>query len=396
MTAQTNMNERIAAWNAEAEACPCGSNHHHVDMYTVISDHALEDIASYLQDKGYQHVTVIDDPHTASAAGYRVLKLLQQAGIQAEEVCLPFNNAGDVVADERYMVKVLLGISSTTEAVLAVGSGTIHDLTRFACSMRKLPFISVPTAASVDGFTSAGAPLLLDGVKRTIQTVAPEAIFADVSLLASAPQTMTAAGFGDMLGKYTSLADWKVSRDLAQEPYCPLGARMTEEALLACIEHVDEIAAGSPCGMDVLIRALIASGISMLIIDHSRPASGGEHHISHRIEMELLAQDRPQVLHGAKVGVAAALLTDLYKGLAVQEPESAFQVYRALPDSQQMRDWLQQVGGPGRFDELGVTEDMLERAVHTAHTLRDRYTGLKYLNDHNLIDSNTLQALSRS
>lgn len=95
--------------------------------------------------------------------------------------------------------------------MIAVGSGTIHDIVRFAAFQRDLPFISYPTAPSVDGFTSARAPLILYGTKTTIQTKAPSALFADLDLLKAAPQSMVAAGFGDMLGKITSLADWEIS-----------------------------------------------------------------------------------------------------------------------------------------------------------------------------------------
>ncbi|MDP4097778.1 sn-glycerol-1-phosphate dehydrogenase [Paenibacillus sp. P96] len=376
-----NLNERIQQWNEEARQCPCGNPHRVVDMQIHMHDGALSEVAPYLQRKGYGHVTVVNDDPTFKAAGERVLSDLRTAGLQADEIRLQGNSVGDVVADESYIVKVLLDVADASRAVLAVGSGTIHDLVRFVCYKMGRPFISIPTAASVDGFTSAGAPLIVDGTKQTFQAVPPEAIFADLSVLAAAPQNMTAAGFGDMLGKYTSLADWHVSRDLGHEPFCSLGSRITEEALEACVTGVDAIAQGSTEGAGILMDALIASGISMLIIDHSRPASGGEHHVSHRIEMELIAEGRKQILHGAKVGVASALLADMYKELAEHEHVEAFQVYRSLPSTEQMRSWLHQVGGPATIDELGVSAEQLDRALHTAHTLRNRYTGLKYMNE---------------
>ncbi|MFB5678182.1 sn-glycerol-1-phosphate dehydrogenase [Paenibacillus terreus] len=380
-----NMNERIREWNEEAKHCSCGNPHREVNMQIYMQEGALNEIAPYLRRQDYSHVTVVNDEHTFRAAGGRVLSDLRAASLQADEIRLQGNSAGDVIADEAYIVKVLLGVADTSHAVLAIGSGTIHDLVRFVCYKMGLPFISVPTAASVDGFTSAGAPLIVDGTKQTFQAVAPEAIFADLSVLAAAPQSMTAAGFGDMLGKYTSLADWHVSRDLGREPFCPLGSRITEEALEACIAGVGAIAEGSPEGAGILMEALIASGISMLIIDHSRPASGGEHHISHRIEMEFIKEGRKQILHGAKVGVASALLADIYRNLAERENLEAFRIYRGLPSTEQMRSWLRQVGGPATIDELGVSAEQLDRALHTAHTLRSRYTGLKYINEHQLL-----------
>ncbi|MCC3381529.1 sn-glycerol-1-phosphate dehydrogenase [Paenibacillus farraposensis] len=382
-----NMNEQIKQWSEEAQASNADHPHRKVELFIEVRDGALEAVAPYLNQQGYHHVTLVEDKHTSAAAGQKVAKLIREAGLTVDIVRLPPNAVGDVIADETYIMKVLLGVTDKSQAVLAVGSGTIHDLVRFVCYKMNRPFLSIPTAASVDGFTSAGAPLIVDGSKQTFQAVPPEAIFADLSVLASAPQTMTAAGFGDMLGKFTSLADWHVSRDLGNEPFSPVANRITEEALHACVEHVDEIAAGSKAGVEVLMNALIASGISMLMIDHSRPASGGEHHISHRIEMDFIAEGRKQVLHGAKVGVASALLSDLYRELAASQDVEAFNVYRTLPASEQMRAWLAQVGGPSTIAELGVTEDQLARALRTAHTLRDRYTGLKYMNEHQLLRS---------
>ncbi|MGR6126274.1 sn-glycerol-1-phosphate dehydrogenase [Paenibacillus sp. SER-28] len=382
-----NMNEQIKLWNEEAQASNADHPHRKVELFIEVRDGALDSVAPYLNQQDYRHVTLVEDEHTSVAAGTKVAELIREAGLTVDVVRLPPNAVGDVIADEAYIMKVLLGVADKSQAVLAVGSGTIHDLVRFVCYKMNRPFLSVPTAASVDGFTSAGAPLIVDGSKQTFQAVPPEAIFADLSVLANAPQTMTAAGFGDMLGKFTSLADWHVSRDLGNEPYSPVANRITEEALRACIEHVDEIAAGSKAGVEVLMNALIASGISMLMIDHSRPASGGEHHISHRIEMDFIAEGRKQVLHGAKVGVASALLSDLYRDLAASQDVEAFKVYLELPTSEQMRAWLAQVGGPSTIAELGVTEEQLARALRTAHTLRDRYTGLKYMNEHQLLRS---------
>lgn len=376
-----SLNDRIAEWNMEASQCTCGNPHRTVEMHICLEDGALAQLPPYLSKQNYKKVTVVFDEHTKQAAGDEIITYLKSAGVITEELFLPGNTGGEVVADEAFIVKVLLGVSKDTDAVIAVGSGTIHDLVRFVCFKMNKPFVSVPTAASVDGFTSAGAPLIVDGTKQTFQAIPPEAIFADLSVLAKAPQVMTAAGFGDMLGKFTSLADWKISRDLGEEPYCPLAYQMTEEALMDCVHHVNEIAEGSKQGVRILMEALIASGISMLIIDHSRPASGGEHHISHRLEMEFLQQGKKAILHGAKVGVASALLSDVYRSLYESGQEEAFDAYKDLPAREQMQQWLSSTGGPSTIQELGVTDEQLERAMRTAHTLRARYTGLKYLNE---------------
>src|SRR5690625_4586681 len=176
-----------------------------------------------------------------------------------------------------------------------------------------IPFVSVPTAASVDGFTSKGAPLIFRGFKETIQTASPIAVFADIDVLKIAPREMTAAGFGDMIGKYTSLLDWKISHLIANEPYNKLAAKSTKKSLEACVKYVHQIADHEDEGLKILMQSLIESGLVMLVLDFSRPASGSEHHLSHYWEMELLKNEEKQLLHGAKVGVASAIIVDLYK-----------------------------------------------------------------------------------
>ncbi|WP_338708327.1 sn-glycerol-1-phosphate dehydrogenase [Paenibacillus amylolyticus] len=376
-----NMNERIAAWNEEAQQCACGHQHRVVDMLIHLEAGAIQRLPGYLSEQGYRQVTVVYDRHTFRAAGSDVLSSIREAGMHVDEIALPENRTGDIIADEAAIVQVMLGVRLESQAVIAVGSGTIHDLVRFVCSKMNKPFLSIPTAASVDGFTSAGAPLIVSGIKQTFQAVPPEAIFADMNILEQAPQVMTAAGFGDMLGKYTSLADWIVSRELGGEPFCPVAYRMTEEALHTCIDHVQAIAEGRAEGVAVLMDALIVSGISMLIIDHSRPASGGEHHLSHILEMDLMQAGERPVLHGAKVGVACALLTVKYKELAQTSGEPVFGIYDQLPEASQLIAWLEQVGGPVTTEQLGVTPEMVEHAFNTAHTLRPRYTGLRYINE---------------
>ncbi|PQP82338.1 sn-glycerol-1-phosphate dehydrogenase [Paenibacillus sp. PCH8] len=376
-----NMNERMAAWNEEAQQCACGHPHRVVNMLIHLEAGAIQRLPGYLSERGYDRVTVVYDQHTFRAAGSDVLSSIRGMGIHVDEMAMRENRTGDIVADEAAIVQIILGVSLESQAVIAVGSGTIHDLVRFVCSKMNKPFLSVPTAASVDGFTSAGAPLIVSGVKQTFQAVPPEAIFADMDILEQAPQVMTAAGFGDMLGKYTSLADWIVSHEMGGEPFCPVAYRITEEALNTCIDHVNAIAEGQSEGVAVLMDALIVSGLSMLIIDHSRPASGGEHHISHIWEMDLMEAGRRPVLHGAKVGVACALITEKYKELAQTSGEPVFSVYESLPEASQITGWLEQVGGPTTTEQLGVTREMVEHALTTAHTLRNRYTGLKYINE---------------
>ncbi|WP_339321998.1 sn-glycerol-1-phosphate dehydrogenase [Paenibacillus sp. FSL W8-0194] len=361
----------------------------------VLEKGALKQAAFYLKDKGCRDVIMAADTNTYEAAGKKLKEELKAAGVTVRLCLIEPGASGDVVADETSLLQLLIEVNpETTDAVIAVGSGTIHDIVRYVCYKTGKPFVSVPTAPSVDGFTSKGAPLIVRGVKKTFPAIGPVAIFADVDVLTKAPQQLVAAGFGDMLGKYTSLFDWKFSHLAAQEPYDEEVADMTEKALRACVEHVDEIGKRTEEGIRILMTSLIESGIAMLKFGQSHPASGAEHHLSHFWEMEYLRRGSRALLHGAKVGVACAEISRLYHDAAFRgvypgrEPEmlkkhesQVREWLNEVPGEADIRSLLQRAGGPASLQELGIDDGLFADSVREAHRLRDRHTLLRALNE---------------
>lgn len=362
----------------------------------MVLDHGVIDqVPGYLKEHGLAQPVLVADVNTYEAAGRKLMNSLRDAGIEARLTLIEPDSQGDVVADERSMMQLFIeAVPEKTDCLIAVGSGTIHDITRFVGHRSQMPFISVPTAPSVDGFTSAGAPIIVKGVKKTYQASAPKAIFADLEVLMKAPQPLVAAGFGDMLGKYTSLFDWRHSSAIGGEPYDEQVAAITEAALLACVEHAQDIGQRSETGIRVLMTALIESGIAMLLFGQSHPASGAEHHLSHYWEMEFLNQGRRALLHGAKVGVASAEISRLYhdavdngvfpytepKGFA-QNRNRIQEWLTKVPAPDQLHSLLRLAGGPAISEELGVDQALVQRSLQEAHTLRDRHTLLRVLNE---------------
>src|SRR5690625_1022071 len=363
-----------------------------------IESGALQNISVFLKKRQHKHIVIVYDANTKQAAGNDVSYQLSETDFTVTRVELQANKHQQVIADEPSLVQLLIETPNEADVILAVGSGTIHDIVRFVSYKMSIPFISVPTAASVDGFTSKGAPLIFRGFKNTVQTASPIAVFADTNILKRAPKDLTAAGFGDIIGKYTSLLDWSISNLIANDPYNNLAANLTKNSLTACVNHVDEIAAHSEFGIKVLMQSLIESGLVMLILDFSRPASGSEHHLSHYWEMELLKQDQKQLLHGAKVGVATTIIIDLYKQFfmeydvsnipsnwiyaqKLQEHWNIIQENVAdLPKVANVREILQKVGGPSTPEELNISDALVSESLNEAIYLRDRCTGLYLMN----------------
>ncbi|WP_419874028.1 sn-glycerol-1-phosphate dehydrogenase [Candidatus Pristimantibacillus sp. PTI5] len=351
---------------------------------------AIQEVAPYLKERLYTQVVIAADAITYGIAGETLEEAIAALGIAVQVTLIKPDRQGDVIADEASIVQLLLDIQQkNAQVVVAAGSGTIHDISRYAAYTAGIPFVSVPTAPSVDGFNSKGAPIIIRGEKKTIAAIGPDAIFADLDILSKAPAAMVAAGFGDMLGKYTSLFDWSFGASEGGEPYSEEVAEITRIALHKCVEHVEQIASRDQDGIRILIEALIESGLAMLLFGQSHSASGAEHHLSHYWEMEYIRLGKRQLLHGAKVGVACAEISKLYHRLASEEaglaftanPEKVREAIAALPDETMIRGWLKRVGGPSTTEELGVDAELLMRSLQEAHQVRpNRYTLLRALN----------------
>ncbi len=270
---------------------------------------AVSQLVQYCAERQLTRFALVADTNTYAALGERVEQALTAAGYDVTRIVL----AGDeVIADERYVVETLLRAPLGDCTFLAVGSGTLTDIARFVSHRSGRAFISLPTAPSVDGFASIGAPLVLRGVKQTITAQAPVALFADLETLMNAPRRLIAAGYADMIAKFTSLADWKLGALLWNEPFDDGIYQRVQAAVESCVRQTEAVAQASEDGIRGLIDALIESGVCMLEFGDSRPASGAEHHASHYWEMKLLREGRPAVLHGAKVGYALTLIAAQY------------------------------------------------------------------------------------
>lgn len=402
-------------------------------LAVTIDANAVQQLVRFCVENNMHSLFVVADQNTQRAQGEVVVAGLQAAGLHVKT--LVFTDR-EVVADGAHILDVLIAAGREDWTYVAVGSGTLTDITRFASHRTKSSFISVPTAPSVDGFTSIGAPLIIHGVKDTVLAQAPIGIFADINTLASAPQPMIAAGFGDMLGKATSVADWRIGRLLWDEPYDESIARRTLTAVDLCVANAPAIGQGDQAAIRVLMEALIESGFCMLDFGTSRPASGAEHHYSHYWEMKLLQEGRPAILHGAKVGVATALVAgyyDQFRRMSRQdvvdrleastlppraaEVERIREAYGALaddivkvqakflnltdadydqikhrivenwdeiqaiaaqvPPADQIAALLRTAGGPSTTAELGLSADEEAQAIAYGHYLRDRFTSRK-------------------
>ena len=293
--------------------CSCGRDHGVETQIAIVEAGCLTKLDAYMAEYGIEGFrVVIYDENTYHAEG-----VVRPAADQ--EIILDPEN---LHANEVGVAMVMDQLSEQAQVLVAIGSGTVHDITRYCAYLKGIPFVSCPTAASVDGYCSSVAAMTWEGAKKTLTAVAPRLVLADTNVIARAPIRLARSGFGDMIGKYIALADWRIAHAITGEFFCERIATIMEEATQAVLESSDGIAAGEGAAFEKLIYGLILSGIAMQMMGNSRPASGGEHHISHCIEMGpdgLGAHS--DALHGEKVGVGTLMASAEYHRLALLPDE---------------------------------------------------------------------------
>lgn len=340
--------------------CECGKEHQMATALCVIEAGALSRFDRYLEQAGVSGKRcAVYDTNT-----YNIPGLVRPKAQQ--EIVLP---AEGLHADEKATARVLAEMEPDIGVLIAVGSGTVHDTTRYCAKEKGIPFVSVPTAASCDAFCSTVAAMTWYGFKKTLPGVAPLLVVADTDIIAAAPWYLTLSGIGDMLGKYTALADWKISQAVTGEEVCPIIYGIMKEALEGIWNNRQGLLEKSPEACEAVIYGLLMSGLAMQLMGNSRPASGAEHHISHFIEVEPNLLDlHSDALHGEKVGVGTVLASTEYHRLTAKE-DIAGDVSPYAPVS---ADRMMDIFGPrlcdacleeNRNDCLAkVTPDKLEKA----------------------------------
>lgn len=277
-------------------------------------------------------------------------------------------------------------VAKASDYLLAVGSGTLNDMAKSVSTRLNIECGVLVTAASMDGYCSKGAALMRGGFKVTDEVHTPSDILIDLEIVRNAPRLMTASGFGDIIGKYTCLTDWKMAHIVNGEPIHQEAFTLMEQARAACVDAFEDLTEYKADAIAKLMNALITAGTSMAICGNSRPASGSEHHQSHFLEMDFVRRGERVPLHGIKVAIGTLVSITLYKYLkdnkvAFQGAEEVYKLSDELPSVDTIRNMLIKMGCPVRFSEIGVRKETMEEMIEKAYTVRDRYTVLTLMHD---------------
>ena len=231
---------------------------------------------------GNSKAIVVADCNTWRVAGEEVFDHLAGAGIDTVRFIIPDEHFH---AEWKYVEMVEEQIRNAGAIAVAAGSGVINDLCKLSSSHLGQGYMCVPTAASVDGYTSFGASITYQGLKQTFDCPAPGAVVADISVIAKAPKEMTAAGYADLAAKIPCGAEWMIADLFGTEPIIPDAWHVLQDVLDDMLSDPEGVAAGDEDAIASLFEGLTLSGIAMQAARSSRPASCTDHLFSHYLDM---------------------------------------------------------------------------------------------------------------
>ena len=400
-------------------SCSCGLVHKCDIKHVKIGKDALSALPELTAN--YARILVAADENTYAVCGKTVEKLL---GSKWEGTCI-YHRTGLLVPNEEAIDELRGYLTSETDLIVGIGSGVIQDLCKYVSYNAGLPYHIVATAPSMDGYASMGAAMILVNMKVTCSTHTPEAIIGDLDILKDAPMEMIRSGYGDILGKFSCLNDWKLSAVVRGEYFCQTIYDMIYEMLLRTKDLGPALQRRDPDAVGILMEAIVGVGVAMAYIGNSRPASGSEHHLSHFFEITGLLNDEFYFMHGTDVAYSAVYTQKLREELLkLQKPvargghnradwernirniysaaaqgvidlqdkqgwykqerlpvyaekwEEIKTVLREVPSSEELTAYLESAGLDLREFEQAYRPEKLQNAIWYAKDLKDRYSVL--------------------
>ena len=300
----------------QGKLCACGKIHDH-NIRLKIGAGIIRELAQAVQELGGTKVFVLSDRNTFAAAGQQACRLLEEAGIPYVSHCFA---EGAPEPDEKSVGSAVMHFDSSCDLILGVGSGVINDIGKILSTVTGKPYIILGTAPSMDGYASASSSMTRDGLKISLPSRCPDMIMGDTDILCQAPLKLMRSGLGDMLAKYVSICEWRISHLITGEYYCEEIAQLIRQAVKRCADNAGGLLRREEGAVRAVFEGLVIAGTAMKYAGLSRPASGVEHYISHVLDMRGAQFHIPVELHGIQCAVGTLLAVQLYEKLKAIKP----------------------------------------------------------------------------
>ena len=418
--------EKLNAMNGTL--CSCGKTHR-FSAKVLTGKGVLSALPDCIRDWNGSRAFVLSDRNTLEAAGRRVCEILQNAGIPFTSYSLPTDAPEP---DETSVGSAIMHFDLSCDILIAVGSGVINDIGKIVSAVSGLPYIIVGTAPSMDGYASASSSMTRDGLKISLPTRSADIIIGDTDILCQAPLKMMVSGLGDMIAKYVSICEWRLSHLITGEYYCEEIAELIRSALKRCTDHAEGLLRREEAAVQAVFEGLVIGGVAMNYAGLSRPASGVEHYISHVLDMRAAEFGTPADFHGIQCAIGTRIAVRLYEKLKAVTPsrekalahaaafdypawaetlrsllgkgaesmialEASEQKYSCerhrirletllqnwdtilqilseeLPSSAELDALLDLIGAPKTLQEIGIDEALLPTVFRATKDIRDKY-----------------------
>lgn len=408
--------------------CKCGKTHS-FDSEIVVGSGVIGVLPEKLKKLNADKVFLIADKNTKKAAGDAVCEILRQNDICVCEYVFANDN---LEPDESAVGLAVMNFNPQCDAVVSVGSGVINDIGKIVASVSQKPYIIVATAPSMDGYASATSSMTMQGLKISLNSKCADIIIGDTDILRKAPMKMLVSGLGDMVAKYVSICEWRISNLINGEYYCEEIAQFVRSALEKCVDNADGLLKREKEAVEAVFEGLIIGGVAMKFAGLSRPASGVEHYLSHIWDMRGAEFETPTETHGIQCAVGTLISARLYekiknitpdkqkaveyvesfdfakwsetlreflgKGaesmIALEEKEQKYNleshkkridliiekwedirniISEELPSSLSIEELFDKIGMPKTMNEIGLCEEILPLTFKAAKDIRDKY-----------------------
>lgn len=355
-------------------ACDCGKRHVFPMHAVKIGKNAILELPSMAKPFQKGKILVVSDNNTYRVAGKRVAELLKNAGFQVKE--LTFDCGKNIlIPDEKTLGRILQEQDLDLSLMVAVGAGVINDSVKFVTSRTGIPYIVVATAPSMDGYVSDGAPIISGGYKYSPQAHLAYGLIGDTEILKTAPQDLIEAGYGDVIGKITALADWDLAVKENGDYRCDTCVTLVRRALEKCFATAEGLNSREGKALEALFEALTLTGVAMALVNISRPASGAEHMLSHFWEMDFIARGLNPNHHGIQVGVATVVIAKFFKELSDILPKG---VNELCPAPCEIEKLLKIANAPTSPKEIGISKELFYDSLIKGYAVRPRYSILQF------------------
>ena len=409
--------------------CSCGKVHNALLDDYIVGKGAIREIASLVVRYGATRPYLIADRNTYQAAGKQVCKVLDAHNIPYS---LYVFSQETIHPNEEAVGSAAMHYDVSCDMVIGIGSGVINDIGKLISKLTKTPYIIVATAPSMDGYASATSSMDVDGLKTSVPSQCANVIVGDLDVLRQAPVQMLISGLGDMLAKYVSICEWRISNLITGEYYCPTVAEYIRKALKKCVDHAEGLLNREEEAVRAVFEGLIIGGVAMNYAGLSRPASGVEHYFSHVWDMRALEFGMPASTHGIQCALGTLYALRIYEHvkkytpdvalaeqkvsafdhpsynrflkdflgrsaesmLALEEKEGKYDPVKhhsriayiaehwqelvqimeeELPAAAELERLLKAIGAPCSVEEIGLSADILRPTFEATKDIRDKY-----------------------